>query len=80
MFETSGLKHTNLYEVIADRIEDIIINDPSMVGERLPSEQSVADEFGVSRNVVREAFKVLKETRTCRRALRRRSVCVEAAT
>lgn len=61
MFETNGLKHTNLYEIIADRIEEIIVNDPSLVGERLPSEQSVADEFGVSRNVVREAFKVLKE-------------------
>jgi Transcriptional regulators len=61
MFEINGLKHTNLYEIIADKIEEIIVNDPSMVGERLPSEQSVADEFGVSRNVVREAFKVLKE-------------------
>jgi GntR family transcriptional repressor for pyruvate dehydrogenase complex len=50
-----------LSEVIADQIEDAIIRRTLAVGEQLPSEQQVADQFGVSRNVVREAFKFLKE-------------------
>lgn len=64
MFNISGIENivkANLYEIIADRIEDMILSDPSMVGEKLPSEQAVADSFDVSRNVVRESFKILKE-------------------
>ena len=56
-----ALKKENLYEQIADNIETKILSDPSMVGQRMPSEQTVADTFNVSRNVVRESFKVLKE-------------------
>ncbi len=50
-----------LSEVVADQIEDAIIQRALAVGAQLPSEQQVADQFGVSRNVVREAFKFLKE-------------------
>jgi GntR family transcriptional repressor for pyruvate dehydrogenase complex len=50
-----------LSEVVADQIEAAIIQRALAVGAQLPSEQQVADQFGVSRNVVREAFKYLKE-------------------
>lgn len=50
-----------LYENIAAQIEEKLIRHPENVGEPLPSEQALADSFGVSRNVIREAFKVLKE-------------------
>ncbi|MBL8157075.1 MAG: FadR family transcriptional regulator [Anaerolineae bacterium] len=50
-----------LSEVIAEQIEEAIVKRAFAVGVQLPSEQQVADQFGVSRNVVREAFKVLKE-------------------
>ncbi|MDO4588026.1 MAG: FadR/GntR family transcriptional regulator [Planctomycetia bacterium] len=63
LFDTvkTKLNKENLYEQVAQKIEDIIIKNPSMIGEQLPSEQSMAAEFNVSRNVVREAFKALKE-------------------
>lgn len=50
-----------LSERIAGEIEESIIVGTFAVGSQLPSEQQLADQFGVSRNVVREAFKFLKE-------------------
>ena len=50
-----------LPEVVAGEIEEAIIDGTFAVGYQLPSEQQLADQFGVSRNVVREAFKFLKE-------------------
>src|SRR5215467_12933360 len=55
------LKQPRLPEVVAGKIEEAIINGTFSVGSQLPSEQQLADQFGVSRNVVREAFKFLKE-------------------
>jgi len=50
-----------LSERVASEIEESIITGNFSVGSQLPSEQRLADQFGVSRNVVREAFKVLRE-------------------
>ncbi|MBN8620804.1 MAG: FadR family transcriptional regulator [Anaerolineae bacterium] len=50
-----------LPEVVASEIEEAIIQGTFAIGSQLPSEQQLADQFGVSRNVVREAFKFLKE-------------------
>lgn len=55
------IKRTNLYEVIADKLEEMITKDAEQLGEKLPSEQSLANSFGVSRNVIRESLKLLKE-------------------
>jgi GntR family transcriptional repressor for pyruvate dehydrogenase complex len=50
-----------LPEMVADAIEDAILQRAFPVGSQLPSEQDLARQFAVSRNVVREAFKFLKE-------------------
>ena len=52
-----SVQRVNLYESIADNLEQMILNDSSQIGQRLPSEQTLAENFGVSRNVVRENFK-----------------------
>lgn len=57
----SKVEQKRLSEVIADQIEQAIIQRALLIGTQLPSEQQIADQFGVSRNVVREAFKFLKE-------------------
>ena len=51
----------SLYESIANRLEQMILNDSVQIDERLPSEPVLAVSFGVSRPVIREALKLLKE-------------------
>lgn len=55
-----NVKHTNLYEVIAEKLETMILSDSSQLEQKLPSEQSLAASFGVSRPVIREALMLLK--------------------
>ena len=54
------IKKTNLYEQIAGRLEQAIIRSGEKL-EKLPSEQALSKNFNVSRTVIREALKVLKE-------------------
>jgi DNA-binding FadR family transcriptional regulator len=55
------IPRSRLYELIAEEVEKSILEGHYEIGSRLPSEQSLADQFEVSRNVVREALKVLQE-------------------
>jgi GntR family transcriptional repressor for pyruvate dehydrogenase complex len=55
-----AVNKTNLYEQIADTLEQAIIRSNSPA-EKLPSEQELSKRFQVSRTVIREALKVLKE-------------------
>ena len=56
------LVRDNLSVQIADRLEDTIVNsDAFPVNEKLPSEQQLAEQYRMSRPVVREALKVLQE-------------------
>ena len=50
----------NLYEQIADSLEQAIVHS-EIKAEKLPSEQELSSRFKVSRTVIREALKVLKE-------------------
>ena len=59
MFEK--LERQRLSELVADDLEEAILSGKIGIGERLPSEQKLASQVGVSRNVVREAFKFLQE-------------------
>lgn len=47
-------------EIIANKLEEMIIEEKFVAEQKLPSEQALADQFGVSRPVVREAMKILK--------------------
>jgi len=49
----------NLSGMIAERMEEMILSQDFKVGERLPSENSMAEQFGVSRNILREAISIL---------------------
>lgn len=50
-----------LYEQVAGMIETQIIGGEFRVGDRLPTEYELASIYKVSRTVIREAMKVLKE-------------------
>lgn len=51
----------NCYEIIVDELEKKILSGEMPCGMKLPSEQNLANQFGVSRNVARESLKTLKE-------------------
>lgn len=55
------LGRSALCDQIADRIEQMILSDTTQVQQKLPSEQTLASGFGVSRPVIREALMILKE-------------------
>ncbi len=55
-----ALDREAVYETIANRLEEMILNDSTQIDQRLPSEQALAVSFGVSRPVIREALKLLK--------------------
>lgn len=57
----SPIQSERLYEQIVDRIEHLIMAGELKVGDRLPAERELAEQFGVSRTAVREAVKALRE-------------------
>lgn len=54
------LQKDHLYEQVADLLEQQILNNYED-GARLPSEQHLAEEYSVSRTIIRESLKLLKE-------------------
>ena len=58
--DCASLNKSTLYEVIADSLEQSILkyNGDSV---KLPTEYEMAEQFGVSRTVIREALKILRE-------------------
>jgi GntR family transcriptional repressor for pyruvate dehydrogenase complex len=50
-----------LYEQIVQQIEQRILAGKLKVGDQLPAERDLAEQFGVSRTAVREAVKALSE-------------------
>lgn len=57
----SKIRSKRLPELVADQIETAIVSGDFEIDSQLPSEQQLASQFDVSRNVVREAFKYLQE-------------------
>jgi DNA-binding FadR family transcriptional regulator len=56
----SDIKYRNLYNQIADSLEEMIF-DGGTDDMRLPTEFDLAEKYGVSRSVIREALKILNE-------------------
>ena len=55
------LKASSLYEQIVEQIEKHILEGSLIPGTKLPSERELGEQFAVSRTVVREAIKALRE-------------------
>lgn len=55
------LERVTLLESLANRLEQRIVSGEFKPGHKLPGEASIADEWGVSRPVVREALALLRE-------------------
>ena len=55
------IQSERLYEQIVQQIEQRIVAGELKVGDQLPSERELAEQFHVSRTAVREAIKALRE-------------------
>ena len=53
------IKVKNKSDIVADNVIDMILNEELKPGDRLPVESTLAENFGVSRITIREAFKKL---------------------
>lgn len=60
MYET--VARQRLYETVAQRIRERILGGDLKPGDQLPAERELAEGFGVSRIVVREAIKTLVQS------------------
>lgn len=58
---TGASDHLRITESVVQRIERLIIDQQFATGDRLPPERDLATELAVSRNVLREALKVLAQ-------------------
>jgi GntR family transcriptional repressor for pyruvate dehydrogenase complex len=58
--ETSPIERPNTYELLAQRLLELIIDGELAVGEPLPSERELVERFHVGRSSVREALRVLE--------------------
>src|SRR5260221_8104688 len=56
-----AIQSERLYEKIVEQIEQRILAGELKVGDQLPSERELGDQFQVSRTAVREAVKALRE-------------------
>lgn len=59
----SDAPRMRLYEYVSEEIEKAITDKKILPGEKLPSENGLAEQFNVSRTIVREALKILTERR-----------------
>lgn len=55
------IQSERLYEIIVSQIEQRIVAGDLKVGDQLPSEHDLAQQFAVSRTAVREAVKALRQ-------------------
>ena len=63
------LERAPAYKIVSDAILKDIISGRLQIGNRLPSEQKLAEQFGVNRSTVREGIRLLEETGVLRREL-----------
>lgn len=55
------LQPSRLFVQMAEQIRERILQNEIQIGDRLPNERELAEQFGVSRTVVREAIKTLEK-------------------
>lgn len=58
-FENIELNKTTVSKKVVEKIKDLIIDGTLKEGEKLPAERSMATMLNVSRNTIREAYKML---------------------
>jgi GntR family transcriptional repressor for pyruvate dehydrogenase complex len=71
------IESQRLYSVVVDHITESILSGEMQPGDRLPIESELADQFNVSRTVIREAIKTLSAQGLVQVAPRRGTIITE---
>jgi len=58
----TAIKGTRLYEAVLERLLEHFRSGAVSPGDKLPSERDIASQLGVSRTVLREAFRILESS------------------
>jgi DNA-binding FadR family transcriptional regulator len=61
LVEYDQITRRHLYEEVANKLEKMVMDEILKPGDKLPPEKNLAENFGISRNILREALKTLKE-------------------
>ncbi|GGE53236.1 GntR family transcriptional regulator [Pullulanibacillus camelliae] len=59
MYEPKMFEKTTISKKVVDYIKDLIIEHKLKSGEKMPSERELAELLNVSRNTIRESYKIL---------------------
>ncbi|MCM3567596.1 FadR/GntR family transcriptional regulator [Neobacillus mesonae] len=59
MFNASNFKRATVAEKVVDYIKELIVKEKISPKEKLPSEREMSEKLNISRNTVREAYKIL---------------------
>jgi len=57
---TFDLQRSQLYEQVAEKLQEMVLSESLVPGDRLPGERDLAKRLGISRTVLREAIRVLE--------------------
>ncbi|MFO7785377.1 MAG: FadR/GntR family transcriptional regulator [Thermodesulfobacteriota bacterium] len=56
------VKNRRIFEEVSSRIKELIFDGALKVGDKLPSETQLAQQFGVGRQTIREALRLLESS------------------
>ena len=54
------IRNGRIFEEVSFKIKELILNGTINPGDKLPSEAELAQQFGVSRQTIREALRLLE--------------------
>ena len=54
------IKNKSVVQTVVDSITKVIISGELKPGDKIPTEMELAESFGVGRNSIREAIKILR--------------------
>lgn len=76
MIEFDKIQKLPSYRLLADAVTQQVLDGHMKVGDLLPTEAQLCESFGVNRSTVREAIRVLEQSKLLRReSAKRRVIC-----
>lgn len=79
-YRAAPITRTPAYKQVADAIESDIVSGRLAVGDELPTEAALSEQFGVTRSTVREGVRMLEQTGLIARGGAKRLIVAQPST